>query len=227
MPVKRKPVGGYQPDPKHDFEPVAPTGGSGGKTLIHGMTVLSTEYPDTPDELFKPEKTFKEAEEDLLKFVEKQIELMNENLLFGGQNIPTFYALNKSLMEYEQITLGLLALHQEMRIAKDIANENYENFYAEKYCEIKSQQVSLGKNASFLAAREIEMVVRKQFLKELSQLKAEYIKIENKYNFVNHLISAWDKYSFVLNTLSSNARAEANAAGIGSKNPKSFGDENE
>jgi hypothetical protein len=185
----------------------------------------SVEYPDTPDELFSPEKTYSEAEEDLLKFVEHQVELMNENLLFSGQEIPSFYSLNKSLMDYESIMLGLISLHQEMRVQNQIAQEIYDNFYAEKFCEIKLQQTSLGKSAQFTAAREIELVVRKTHLKELAKLKADIIKTENKYNMINHLISAWEKYAFILNTLSKNSQAEANAAGVASKHEKEFGDE--
>ena len=66
---------------------------------------------ETPDDLFQvAEKTYTEAEEDLLKFVEKQISNMQDNLLFGGDETPSFYKLNKSLMEYESTLLALTAL---------------------------------------------------------------------------------------------------------------------
>jgi len=213
--VKRRPVTSASADVIDNLKDIE-------KSQINGIVVEVGQYPEVPEELFNQEKPYKEAEENLVIFVEKQIELMKENLLFGGMAEPSFYALNQSLMNYESVLLGLIALHQEMRIQKDIANEKYENFYAEKYCEIKMQQVSLGKSANFTAAREIEMFVRKNWLKELSQLKAEYIKIENKYNFINHLMSGWEKYAFVLNTLSKNAQAEAAASGI---SKKEFGDE--
>ena len=43
------------------------------------------EYPDTPDELLKKkvDDNYKKAEEELLVFVEQQISLMKENLLFN------------------------------------------------------------------------------------------------------------------------------------------------
>jgi hypothetical protein len=56
---------------------------------------IQQKYPDTPPEVFNIEKTYEEAEEHLTQFVSKQIELMKENLLFGGQNVPSSYALNK------------------------------------------------------------------------------------------------------------------------------------
>jgi len=172
-----------------------------------------------------PEKSYEEAERDLITYVEKHINLMNNNLLFGGMEEPSFYALNRSLMDYENVALGLIALHQEVRYQKDVTNERYDNFYAEKYCEIKMSQVTLGKSAQFTAAREIEMFVRKTYMNELAVLKAECIKAENKYNFINYLISSWEKYSFILNQLSANARAEAGASRVASQNPKEFDDD--
>jgi hypothetical protein len=192
---------------------------------VQRRPVNKPKYEDTPNELFEIEKTYKDAEEDLIKFVEKQIELMNSYLLFGGMDIPGFYQLNKSLMDYESILLGLTTLHQECRINYQIAQEVYDNYYAEKFVEIKQEQATLGKSAQFTAARDIELCVRKRFMKELAQKKADIIKSENKYNFTNHLIKSWENYQFILSSLSRNAQAEASAAGISSKNPKEFGDE--
>lgn len=186
--------------------------------------VIDEKYVDTPDEVFEVNKTYSEAEEDLVKFVEKQIDLMNDNLLFSGQSSPSFYSLNKSLMDYESVMLGLVALHQEMRVQSMISQEKYDDFYANKYVEVKTAQSTLGKQG-FVAAREIEMYVRKNYIRELSKLKAEVIKSENKYNMINHLIQGWEKYAFILNTLSKNAQAEASASGVASRNPKEFGDE--
>ena len=182
----------------------------------------------TPDAIFDSvaTKNYEEAERDLLTFVERQVELMKEHLLFGGEDIPSFYSLNKALMDYESVLLGLTSLHAEVRVQLDVAKEKYDDFYAHKYVETKQSHVSLGKNAPFTTAKEIEMYVRKNYLKELSKLKAEVIRIENQYNTVNHLINGWQNYQFVLSTLSKNAQAEAQASGVSTKNPKSFGDEN-
>jgi hypothetical protein len=194
---------------------------------VIGRRSSNPKYEDTPNEIFEIEKTYKEAEEDLVKFVEKQIELMKANLLFGGSDIPSFYALNKSLMDFESVTLGLLSLHQECRLQFQLHQEKYDNFYADKFVEIKQEQVSLGKQAQFTAARDIELCVRKRYMKELAKMKAEVIKAENKYNFINHLISGWEKYSFILGQLSKNAIAEAAASGVASRNPKEFSDDGE
>ena len=101
---------------------------------------------ETPDELFQvAEKTYTEAEEDLLKFVERQISNMQDNLLFGGDETPSFYKLNKSLMEYESTLLALTALYQRTRSKYDFEQEKYDNYYASRYVEVKTKQISLGK----------------------------------------------------------------------------------
>ena len=199
---------------------------------IKRRKVVMEEHPLTGESIVteeiiidKIQKSYNEAEEDLIKFVEEQISLMNNNLLFKGMTEPSFYALNKSLMDYESVMLSLIALHQEVRFKKDITNEAYENFYAEKYVETKQSQISLGKNAAFVAAREIEMYVRKNWMPELAKLRADAIKAENKYNTINHLIESWKNYAFVLNTLSRNSQAEATASGVASKNQKEHDDD--
>ena len=46
-----------------------------------------TKYEETPDDLYIVEKTYTEAEEELIKFVEKKIAQMNESLLFNGDSL--------------------------------------------------------------------------------------------------------------------------------------------
>lgn len=185
----------------------------------------SVKYEDAPDDLFVVEKTYSEAEKDLIEFVEKKISQMQQNLLFEGDVVVQFPKLNEALMNYESVTLGLLSLHQEARFKSQIAQENYDNFYAIKYVEIKNEQASLAKDQKITAAREIEMLVRQRNMVELSKLKAKVIEAENEYNMMNHLVESWKNYQYVLGTLSRNAQAEAAANGIALKNPKEFGDE--
>lgn len=178
-----------------------------------------TKYEETPDDLYIVEKTYTEAEEELIKFVEKKIAQMNESLLFNGDSSPSFSKLNQSLMEYESVMLGLLVLHQEARFKASVAQENYDNFYSVKYVDIKAREASLDPKKKIPAAKEIEMAVRKEHLVELAKLKAKAMEAENEYNFINHLVESWKNYQFVLGTLSRNAQAEASASGVSYKNP--------
>ena len=178
-----------------------------------------TKYEETPDDLYIVEKTYTEAEEELIKFVEKKIAQMNESLLFNGDSSPSFSKLNQSLMEYESVMLGLLVLHQEARFKASVAQENYDNFYSVKYVDIKAREASLDPKKKIPAAKEIEMAVRKEYMVELAKLKAKVMEAENEYNFINHLVESWKNYQFVLGTLSRNAQAEASASGVSYNNP--------
>jgi hypothetical protein len=173
-----------------------------------------------------PEDAYKKSKDELMKFVADQIEMMNSNLLFSGQSQPSFYSLNQSLMNFESVMLGLISIHAEVRSDLDYAKESYDNFYSSKYIEIKKEQAALGKSAQFTAQREIELYVRNRYLQELAEKKAEVIRIENQYNTINYLIDSWKNYSFILNQLGANSRAEAAAAGVALNNQKEFGDEN-
>lgn len=177
------------------------------------------------EEISLVEKNYTEAEQSLIKFVDKQIELMNEAMVFHGDLTPSFDKINFALMNYESVISGLLVLHQKARIRSSLENERYEDFFAEKFVEVKREQQSLGKQG-FSSAREIEYIVRQRFMKELSKLKANALESENEYNLMNHLLDAWKSYQWVLSTLSKNAQTEAAAAGVAAAHPKEFGDEN-
>jgi hypothetical protein len=172
-----------------------------------------------------PDDEYKKSKDELMKFVADQIEMMNSNLLFSGQSQPSFYSLNQSLMNFESVMLGLISIHAEVRSDLDYAKEAYDNFYSQKYVEVKREQSALGKSAQFTAQREIELYVRNKYLQELAEKKADIIRIENQYNTINYLIDSWKNYSFILNQLGANSRAEAAAAGVAINNQKEFGDE--
>lgn len=180
------------------------------------------EYPDTPDELFSVEKTYSEANKDLIAYVEQKISWMNQKII---DQEPSFAMLNEQLSHYESVMLALTALHAQTRIDWNIAKEEYDDFYAKKYCEEKINQTNMGKSAQFTSAREIDMIVRKTYIKDLAQLKANILKTEGKYNTLNYLIDGWKNYQFILSQLSKNAIAEAAASGISYKNQPDFGDQ--
>lgn len=170
------------------------------------------------------DKSYAEAEADLIRFVEAQISAMNDNLELTGKDVVMFEDLNKSLMDYESILLGLESMHADCRIQQAIAQENYDNFYAEKYWECKKELSTLDTKKA-AGQKETEMYLRNKYINELATLRADTLNKENKYNFINHLIEDWKNYQFVLGTLSKNAQAEYMADKIAKEHPKEFGDE--
>lgn len=176
------------------------------------------------DEISLVEKNYDEAEKSLILFVDKQIDLMNQAMVFHGDLTPSFDKINYALMNYESVISGLLILHQKSRIKSELDAERYDNYFAQKFVEVKREQQSLGKQG-FTSSKEIEYIVRQRFMSELSKLKAQAIESENEYNLMNHLLDAWKSYQWVLSTLSKNAQTEASAAKVAYDNPKEFGDE--
>lgn len=184
-------------------------------------------YDDTPDDVFEVvEKTYDEAEASLITYVEKQVEVMNSNLLFGGQDTPSFAALQQSLMEYEPVLFGLTALHSKAKFNMQRTAEEYDNFWAVKYIEVRTAQQNLGKSG-FTNVKDIEYIVRKTYMTELAALKAKALEADNQYNTITRLVSCWEKYAFILQTMSKNAQAEAEGDRIARRNPYEFGDEDQ
>ena len=168
------------------------------------------------------EKTYEQAEKELIKFVQEKIEQMENNLLFSGCDNPSIGLLNQAFCEYESIMLGLLSMHGEARIKMQIAEEKYEDFEAACFVKTKKEQATLGNKG---AVNDIKMISRTENIEKLAELKAAWMLAENEWNTINHLIEAWKAYQFVLSNLSSNARAEAAASGIAYDHPYEFGDE--
>lgn len=168
------------------------------------------------------QKTYEQAEKDLIVFVEQKIDQMNNNLLFSGCDNPPIGLLNQAWCEYESVMLGLLSMHGEARIQMQIAEEKYQDFEAACFVKTKKEQASLGNKG---AVNDIKMISRTENMTELATLKAQWMLAENQYNTINHLIEAWKAYQFVLSNLSANARAEAAASGVAYNHPYEFGDE--
>ena len=168
------------------------------------------------------EKTYEQAEKDLIKFVEQKIEQMENNLLFSGCDNPNIGLLNQALCEYESVMLGLLSMHGEARMKMEIAKEKYDDFEASCFVKTKREQATLGNKG---AVNDIKMISRTENMEALAELKAQYMLAENEWNTINHLIEAWKAYQFILSNLSANARAEASASGVAYEHPYEFDDE--
>jgi len=166
------------------------------------------EYKLTDDALFSSKKNYDEASEDLIKFVEEQISKMRDNVLFD--EAPTFYQLNMALASYESILLALLSSYASARMQANIAQEIYDDRWAECVVETKAR---FGLN-KYTSGKEIEYAARVAYMEELSKLKATVIRAENERSFLERLIEGWKQYSYCLGTLSRNAQAEASASRI-------------
>ena len=155
-----------------------------------------------------------DAQVKLIKFVETQINKMNEHLLFNGQQ-PNISQLNQALSEYEGILFGLTPLYEMVRWDAIEANDIYDDWIARKSIMIRDQVNPANVAASkWYSAKEIEWLVISRYGDERAKLLANKRLAEHEKSTVERLIDGWKSYGFILNQLSANARAELQGSAL-------------
>ena len=189
---------------------------------VSDQTTKPPEESITDDSLFLIEEANKEysrAERELITFVERQVQLMRDNLTWGGRE-PSFSELQKTLSEYESVAVGLTSLYCTARIDRDMSQERYDDFYAIKFVETRNLYATLAEKKQ-PSTREIDMIVRKENLKELARLKADCISSETKRSVAERLVRNWEQFQWCLSNITKISVAEANASGV-SKDKEGF-----
>lgn len=157
------------------------------------------------------------ASDQLLAYVNEQITRMDNKLLFNGQRDPSKYELDLALSQYEQTLFGLIALYETAKFEEEVAKAKYDEWYAEKYMEIRNTYNNASvKNSSWLSAKEIESTLLTKYKQRAAELKADTIKKSCERSTMERLLKGWESYLWVLNALCKNAQAEmaANLKGV-------------
>ena len=158
----------------------------------------------------------KRANEELLAFVDKQIQRLNNkvSLLSNGGNI-TLNEVEIALATYEPTLFALIAIYEQAKAEAAIAKAKYEEFYSEKYMEVRNQYNTKDvKNAQWLSAKEIESTAYVFYKREFADLKAEIIKTDGQRSTVERLLRSWENYQFILTTISKNIIAQMSGSHI-------------
>lgn len=158
----------------------------------------------------------KRANEELLAFVDKQIQRLNNkvSLLSNGGNI-TLNEVEIALATYEPTLFALIAIYEQAKAEAAIAKAKYEEFYSEKYMEVRNQYNTKDvKNAQWLSAKEIESTAYVLYRREFADLKAEIIKTDGQRSTVERLLRSWENYQFILTTISKNIIAQMSGSHI-------------
>lgn len=160
--------------------------------------------------------SMEEAQLKLIPFVEKQIELMNNKLLFDGET-PTFDRLNIALLQHEGTLLGLTSLYEMRRWAKEDADAQFKEWFAIRCADMRDEVNPRDIAATkWFSSKEIEYLVIKRYQQEYAQYTANLKLAEAEVSTMQRLIDSWDSYRWILQTISSNCRAEfgsSNASG--------------
>ena len=150
-----------------------------------------------------------------LKFVNEQIDKMKKYASLGAEEEISFYSLNNALRSYEGVYLTLISLYNIARIELQQKEEEYQNWYAEKFIYIKNRENRIELTAQKWASqKELELMVRNENQFELQGWKEELRVLENKESFLKRLLDAWQSQQFILSTLSKNIIAEVGASSM-------------
>ena len=155
------------------------------------------------------EEATNKAGEELLAFVDTQIQRMSKKVSFSGSGNITLYELDVALATYEPTLFALTALYEQARFDAEVAKEKYDEWYYDKYMEIRNTYNTKDvKNAQWLSAKEIEATLFKVYRKEAAQLKATKIKADGQKSTIERLLKGWENYAFILGQLSKNVNAQ-------------------
>lgn len=170
-----------------------------------------TAFAETDSDI---ERETTKAGEELLAYVDKQIQRMNSKVSFNSGNI-TLYELDVALSTYEPTLFALTALYEQARFDAEVAKEKYNEWYYDKYMEIRNTYNTKDvKTAQWLSSKEIDATLFKVYRKEAAKLKAETIKAEGQRSTVERLLKGWENYAFILGQLSKNVNAQMMGSSI-------------
>jgi hypothetical protein len=161
----------------------------------------------------KSEEAKERNDKDFLIFVEDQIDKMKRYSKLGDNGNITFLELNQALCNYEQIYLTLIGLYNVSNIELKRKQEEFDDWYAEKYLLIRSRENPREVSAQkWSSQKEIEMMVRKEHQFLYSAWKEDILILERKVAFLRRLLESWQSQQWILNTLSKNIQAESSAS---------------
>lgn len=151
----------------------------------------------------------KQPEEAFLDFVQTQIQKLQEYSRIGADKEISFYELNNALCNYQSIYLTLLSLYNVAKIDHAKQKENFEDWFADKYIDIRRRENRTDISAQkWVSQRELELMVRKEFRGEYHMYNDMVLVAEHKVAFLRRLLEGWTSQQYILATLSKNLIAE-------------------
>ncbi len=161
----------------------------------------------------KIDEEFQVAEQKLVTYVSRQLELMENNLMFNGEKQPSLYDLDKALCSYEHVLMSLNELYNAARWEVKKAEEAYDEWYAIVFIDTRNELNPKNEpKAKWFSEKEIGYVVRDRYREEHAKFRAAITLAEQKRSFMERLVEGWEKYQWILSTLSKNSIAEYDIA---------------
>jgi hypothetical protein len=153
--------------------------------------------------------------DDFVQYIEDQVAYMQGFLKLGAGKEVSFYELEEALKGYTHVHLSLLAMYNVARIEHMREEEEFNQWYAQKFVMVRAVHNLSEKTAQKWASqKELDCLLRSENLQEYKTKKTHLIETEQKYSFLGSLVKMWEGYSYTLSTLSTNIRAELGTSGM-------------
>jgi len=150
-----------------------------------------------------------EREQAFVEYVQTKLAEMQRYSRLGNDGHLTFFDLNRALMEHGNINLSLTALYAIARNEHKKLEEEFEDWYAEKFIYIKDLEAApKNKGEKWATQKEIEMIVRVKYKEDYKRRKHELNLKESQLSFLRRTCETWERQSFILNSLSKNLQSE-------------------
>ena len=175
------------------------------------IDVSSVEQPKVDVKKFvsSVDEEFQIAEQKLVTYVSRQLELMDNNLIFKGNKQPSLYELDLALCSYEHVLTSLNELYNAARWEVRKAEEAYDEWYAIVFIEMRNELNPRNEPKSrWYSATEIEYAVKARYKQEHAKFRAAITLAEQKRSMMERLVEGWKSYQFILCQLSKNSIAE-------------------
>ena len=151
------------------------------------------------------------SEEELLEFCGTQITKMKKYLkLENDEGFPAFYEINQALMGWYNVYLSLLTVYYTAKHEHRSAKNEYDNWYAARYTEIRKEENPKSISAQkFISTKEIEFILRMRHVEEISKRLELLDLLDEKVSFMKRTLDGWQSHQFVLTQLSKNVMGES------------------
>ena len=144
-----------------------------------------------------------------IKFVQTQIEKLQQYTQLGTKKEITFNELNSFLLSYNTIFLSLVGIYNIAKIEYLKEQEDFDNWFSEKFIIIRNRENPKELSATKWASqKEIEYMVRQEYKSEYVPRKSKLLLMERKASFFRRLIDIWTSQQYILSTLSKNLQTE-------------------
>ena len=160
-----------------------------------------------------PEVTISDttAEERLYSFVEKQIDRMRKYTALGEGGGPTFFELNEALSNWSNVNCSLITLDVMAKQEYQKAKNDYDEFIADKYYIIRSENNLPSLSAQkWLSTQEIMYMIQRdpRWVVDYRNLRDELNICEKKVAFCRRMLDNMESFKYTLGILSKNVQAE-------------------